>query len=58
MVKDRFPLSAVAASFFLLRKAKRRIFFTVKHIFVKIKLWPVRAGLIERGKDGFQHEEA
>jgi hypothetical protein len=46
------------AGFFPLRKSNSLIFFTVKQIFFKIKLWPGRAGPIERGKDSFQNEEA
>jgi hypothetical protein len=44
----------VPAGFFPLGKPNFLVFFTVKHVFLKIKWWPARAGPIKEGK----HEKA
>ena len=44
MVKIVFLLVPVSRGYFPLRKASLRLFFTVKHIFLKIKLWPNKIG--------------
>jgi len=47
MVMIRFPLSACFPLVFPLRKTRFLLFFTVKHIFLKIKLWPKIIGTHE-----------
>jgi len=48
----------VYREYFPLRKGSFWIFFTVKHIFHKIKLWPAQTGRVwKKGKD-FGYEKA
>lgn len=47
MVKIVFLSVPVFGGFFPLRKGSFQIFFTVKHIFFKIKLWLAEAAIEE-----------
>ena len=44
----------VSGRVFPLGKSKSQQFFTVKHIFLKIKLWPTRDRSIEKEKERFE----
>jgi uncharacterized protein len=46
MTKSVFLWRPLPAAFFPLEKATPSLFFTVKHFFSKIKLWPARSGPI------------
>lgn len=57
MVKIVFLSVPVSETFFPLVKASFPIFFTVKHVFSKIKLWLTESATREKAKGSFQHEE-
>ena len=52
MAKIVFLSVPVSGGFFPLRKGSFRLFFTVKHIFLKIKLWPARIGHSRKERKG------
>jgi uncharacterized membrane protein YuzA (DUF378 family) len=54
MTKIVFLPVPVSGGFFPLRKASFPLFFTVKHLFFKIKLWPIEIGT-RRGKGSVQN---
>jgi uncharacterized protein len=47
MAKIVFLLVPVSRGYFPLRKVSFRLFFTVKHVFLKIKVWPKEIGTRE-----------
>jgi hypothetical protein len=57
MVKMVFLSVPVSRGDFPLRKGSFSIFFTVKHIFHKIKLWQATAGRIGKERNGYQDEK-
>jgi hypothetical protein len=57
MVKMIFLSMPVFPGYFPFRKGSFAIFFTVKHIFHKIKLWLATAGRIGKERDGFEYEK-
>jgi len=59
MAKIVFLPLPVCGPVFPLRKVNFRLFFTVKHIFFKIKLWTKEMALEKwKGKGAFNYEEA
>jgi hypothetical protein len=59
MAKIVFLLVPVCSPVFPLGKVNFRLFFTVKHIFFKIKLWTKEMALEKwKGKEAFNYEEA
>jgi hypothetical protein len=58
MVKIVFLSVPVSGGVFPLRKVGFRIFFTVKQLFPKIKVWPKVIGTREVERKRSNHEEA
>jgi uncharacterized membrane protein YuzA (DUF378 family) len=55
MTKIVFLPVPVSGGVFPLRKLNFRIFFTVKHLFLKIKIWPKEIGALNWGLAGAFH---
>ena len=58
MAKIVFLSVPASGGFFPLRKVSFGLFFTVKQIFLKIKLWPKEIGTREVERKRSNHEEA
>jgi len=57
MLKFIFLSMPVSRRYFPLRKGSFLIFFTVKYIFHKIKLWLATAGRLGKERNGFEYEK-
>jgi len=58
MTKIVFLPVPVSGGFFPFRKVSFQLYFTVKHLFLKIKLWPKEIGTREVERKRSNHEEA
>ena len=57
MLKFVFLPIRISRPFFPVKKGSLPLFFTVKQVFPKIKLWLTMLATQEKRKGSFQHEE-